>query len=325
MTEHSFSRRDALAVLPAAAAGSALAGLARPAAAQTAAQATHHRTVSIDGIEIFYREAGPADAPVLLLLHGFPSSSRMFRKLIPALSDRYRLIAPDYPGFGHSAVPDRKTFKYGFARFAGLIDGFLTALRIDRFALYVMDYGAPVGFRLALKRPEQVTALIAQNGNAYEEGLREFWVPVKAYWADNSPAGREKMRGGLTLAATRAQYLDGVADKSLVDPDSWLIDQALIDRPGVSEIHLDLFKDYGSNVGLYPQFQSFFRERKPPTLIAWGKNDFIFPPEGARAYLRDLPEAELHLLDSGHFALEDKGNEIAALIRDFLGRKLKRS
>lgn len=323
MSQISPSRRDALAALPVAASG-ALAG---PAAAQApagpASSATRHRTITIDGIEIFYREAGPADAPVLLLLHGFPSSSRMFRNLIPALADRYRLIAPDYPGFGHSAVPDRASFRYGFARFAELIDKFLTELRIERFALYVMDYGAPVGFRLALKRPEQVTALIAQNGNAYEEGLREFWVPVKAYWADDTPAGREKMRGGLTLEATRSQYLDGVSDKSLVDPDSWLIDQMLIDRPGVSEIHLDLFKDYGSNVALYPQFQAFFRERKPPTLIAWGKNDFIFPPEGARAYLSDLPEAELNLIDSGHFALEDKGGEIAALIRDFLGRKLK--
>jgi pimeloyl-ACP methyl ester carboxylesterase len=323
MTQDSFSRRDAFVALSATATGGAFAGFSAPAQAQQKARPTHHRTITIDGVEIFYREAGPADAPVLLLLHGFPSSSRMFRNLIPALSDRYRVIAPDYPGFGHSAVPDRASFKYGFARFAGLIDRFLTELKIDRFALYVMDYGAPVGFRLALKRPGQVTALIAQNGNAYEEGLRDFWIPVKAYWADDTQAGREKMRGGLTLEATRSQYLDGVADKSLVDPDSWLIDQMLIDRPGVSEIHLDLFKDYRTNVALYPQFHAFFRERKPPTLIAWGKNDFIFPPEGARAYLRDLPEAELNMIDSGHFALEDKGEEIAALIRDFLGRKLK--
>ncbi|CAN7646187.1 alpha/beta fold hydrolase [Bosea sp. LjRoot237] len=323
MTQDSFSRRDAFVALSATATGGAFSGFAAPAQAKASTQPTHHRTITIDGIEIFYREAGPADAPVLLLLHGFPSSSRMFRNLIPALSDRYRVIAPDYPGFGHSAVPDRASFKYGFARFAELIDTFLTELRIDRFALYVMDYGAPVGFRLALKRPGQVTALIAQNGNAYDEGLRDFWIPVKAYWADDTPAGRDKMRGGLTLEATRSQYLDGVADKSLIDPDSWLIDQMLIDRPGVSEIHLDLFKDYGSNVALYPQFHAFFRERKPPTLIAWGKNDFIFPPEGARAYMRDLPEAELNLIDSGHFALEDKGEEIATLIRDFLGRKLK--
>jgi pimeloyl-ACP methyl ester carboxylesterase len=275
-------------------------------------------------VEIFFREAGPAQAPVIVLLHGFPTSSHMFRNLIPALSDRYRVIAPDYPAFGQSGVPDRKAFQYSFARFADLMDGLLRQIGVAHYALYVQDYGAPVGFRLALKHPQRVTALVVQNGNAYEEGLKEFWKPIKAYWASGSKAHREALRAGLTPAATRSQYVDGVRDPSRVSPDTWLHDQALLDRPGIDEIMLDLFKDYGSNVALYPQFQSFFRTRRPPTLIVWGKNDVIFPAEGAHPYLRDLPDAELHLLDSGHFALEDKGDEIARLMRDFLARRLPR-
>jgi pimeloyl-ACP methyl ester carboxylesterase len=285
---------------------------------------TRYRTARVEGIDIFYREAGPADAPAIVLLHGFPTSSHMFRNLIPALSHRYRVIAPDYPAFGHSGVPDRHAFTYSFARFADLMDGLLNQLRVERYALYVQDYGAPVGFRLALKHPERVTALVIQNGNAYEEGLKEFWKPIKAYWAEASDANRAALRAGLTLAATKSQYLDGVSDPSRVAPDAWLHDQALLDRPGVDEIMLDLFKDYGTNVALYPQFQAFFRTRRPPALIVWGKHDVIFPPGGARAYLRDLPDAELHLLDSGHFALEDKGDEIATLMVDFLDRKLIR-
>jgi pimeloyl-ACP methyl ester carboxylesterase len=283
---------------------------------------THHRTAVVDGIEIFYREAGAADAPVVVLLHGFPSSSHMFRKLIPALADRYHVIAPDYPGFGQSAMPDRKDFTYSFAKFAELADGLLTQLGATRYALYVNDYGAPVGYRLALRHPERVTALVVQNGNAYEEGLREFWAPIKAYWAEGTPERRNALRAGTTLEATRLQYLDGVRDPSRIAPENWLVDQALLDRPGNVEIQLDLFKDYGSNVALYPQFQRYFRERQPPTLIVWGKNDKIFPAEGAHPYLRDLPKAELHLLDSGHFALEDQGEEIVRLMRAFLGRKL---
>ena len=294
----------------------------QPAAIRRDAEVTHHRTLRIDGVDIFYREAGPKSAPVVLLLHGFPTSSRMYRNLIPALATRYHVIAPDYPGFGQSGTPDRKRFAYRFARFAELIDGLLTELGADRYALYVQDYGAPVGYRLALKHPERVTALVVQNGNAYEEGLRDFWAPIKAYWADGSRAHREALRAGLTPAATKSQYLDGVRDPSRVDPDSWIIDQALLDRSGIDEIMLDLFKDYGTNVALYPQFQAFFRARRPPTLIVWGKNDVIFPAEGARPYLRDLPDAEMHLLDTGHFALEDKGDEIAALMLDFLRRKL---
>ena len=289
----------------------------------TAAAVTHHRTTRIEDVDVFYREAGPKTAPVVVLLHGFPTSSRMYRNLIPALAHRYHVIAPDYPGFGQSGTPDRKQFEYRFARFAELIDGLLTQLGADRYALYVQDYGAPVGYRLALKHPERVTALVVQNGNAYEEGLRDFWKPLKAYWADGSKANREALRKGLTLAATKSQYVDGVRDPSRIDPDSWVIDQALLDRPGIDEIMLDLFKDYGSNVALYAKFQAFFRARRPPTLIVWGRNDVIVPAEGARSYLRDLPDAELHLLDTGHFALEDKGDEMAALMLEFLRRKLK--
>jgi pimeloyl-ACP methyl ester carboxylesterase len=287
-----------------------------------AAPVVHYRTASIEGLNVFYREAGPADAPAIVLLHGFPTSSNMYRNLIPALADRYRVIAPDYPGFGHSDMPDRAQFRYSFAHFADITDTLLTRLGVTHYALYVMDYGAPVGYRVALKHPERVTALVIQNGNAYEEGLKEFWKPIKAYWASGQPAQREVLRAGTTLAATRSQYLDGVADRSRVDPSAWLQDQALLDRPGNVEIQLDLFYDYRTNLELYPQFQQFFRDRQPPTLIVWGKNDVIFPAEGARAYLKDLPHAELHLLDTGHFALEDQGDEIARLMHAFLDKTL---
>jgi len=319
-------RADALPLLLAVT--SALAAPASAPAQTTIARSesrvTHHRTTRVDGVEIFYREAGPADAPVVVLLHGFPTSSRMFRNLIPALAGRYRVIAPDYPGFGQSGTPDRKQFEYSFNRFAELMDGLLSQLAVNRYALYVQDYGAPVGYRLALRHPERVSALVVQNGNAYEEGLREFWNPIKAYWADGSREHREALRAGLTPAATKSQYVSGVSDASRIDPDNWVHDQALLDRPGVDEIMLDLFKDYGTNVTLYPQFQKYFRDHRPPTLIVWGKNDAIFPAEGARPYLRDLPDAELHLLDTGHFALEDKGDAIATLMLDFLDRKLRK-
>jgi pimeloyl-ACP methyl ester carboxylesterase len=301
-------------------AAAALLAFAYAFAQPSLAAETHHRTLSIEGVDVFYREAGPADAPAVVLLHGFPSSSNMFRDLIPALADRYHVIAPDYPGFGHSAMPDRGKFRYSFAHFADITDELLTRLGVSRYALYVMDYGAPVGYRVALKHPERVTALVIQNGNAYEEGLKEFWKPIKAYWASGQPAQREVLRAGTTLEATRSQYLDGVADRSRVDPSAWLHDQALLDRRGNVEIQLDLFYDYRTNLELYPQFQKFFRERQPPTLIVWGKNDVIFPADGARAYLKDLPRAQLHLLDTGHFALEDQGAEIARLMRDFFAR-----
>jgi len=282
-----------------------------------------HRTVTIGGVRVFYREAGPAGAPAVVLLHGFPASSHQYRNLIPALAHRYRVIAPDYPGFGHSDAPDRARFSYSFARFAELVDTLLVRLQVPRYALYVMDYGAPVGYRLALAHPERVTALVVQNGNAYDEGLGSFWDPIKAYWSSGSRAHREALRPGTSLASTRAQYLNGVRDSSRVDPSAWLHDQALLDRPGIADIQLDLFYDYRTNVDLYPRFHQFFRERRPPTLIVWGKNDLIFPAPGARAYLRDLPDAELHLLDTGHFALEDHGGKIARLILDFLGRTMK--
>jgi pimeloyl-ACP methyl ester carboxylesterase len=312
-----------VAALSAATAPPALAEAQAPAVRADSA-VTRYRTAKVEGIDIFYREAGVAEAPAVVLLHGFPTSSHMFRNLIPVLAHRYRVIAPDYPAFGQSGTPGRHEFRYSFARFAELMDGLLNRLGVERYALYVQDYGAPVGYRLALRHPERITALVVQNGNAYEEGLKQFWNPIKAYWADGSDAHREALRAGLTLAATQSQYLNGVRDPSRVAPDAWLHDQALLDRPGIDEIMLDLFKDYGSNVALYPQFQAFFRSRKPPTLIVWGKNDVIFPADGARPYLRDLPEAELHLLDSGHFALEDKGDDIASLMLDFLDRKLPR-
>ena len=282
----------------------------------------HYRSAEVDGVDLFYREAGPAYGPVVLLLHGFPTSSHMFRNLIPLLADRYRVIAPDYPGFGQSAAPDRAGFSYGFGRFADLVDGLLGRLGAQSYAMYVMDYGAPVGYRLALKHPERVSGLIVQNGNAYEEGLGPFWDVIKAYWASDTKERREALAELVTLEATRFQYTDGVKDPTRISPDNWVHDQALLDRPGNREIQLDLFYDYRTNVELYPQIQAFFRERQPPTLIVWGENDQIFPVAGAHPYLRDLPDAEFHLLDTGHFALEDKLDEIAPLIRDFLDRKI---
>jgi pimeloyl-ACP methyl ester carboxylesterase len=289
---------------------------------QSVAPITHYRTTKIDGTDIFYREAGPADGPVVLLLHGFPTSSHMFRNLIPALSARYHVIAPDYPGYGQSAAPDHKKFAYTFAHYADLMDGLMNKLDAKSYAMYVMDYGAPVGYRLALKHPERVSALIVQNGNAYEEGLKKFWDPIKAYWADGSAAHRKALEVLMKPETTKFQYTDGVSDVSRIDPDNWGHDQALLDRPGNLDIQLDLFHDYGSNVPLYPKFQAFFRDRKPPTLIVWGKNDTIFPADGAGPYLRDMPDAELHLIDTGHFALEDKADEMIPLIRNFLDRKM---
>ena len=301
----------------------ALPASASPPGKQSDTSVRFH-TTEINGLDIFYREAGPKDAPTIVLLHGFPTSSNMFRNLIPTLAQRYRVIAPDYPGFGHSEVPDRKQYRYTFDGFADLVDALLVKLQAKRYALYVMDYGAPVGFRLALKHPESVTALVVQNGNAYAEGLKEFWHPIKAYWASGSAEHREALRQATTLKFTRSQYTDGVKDVSRLDPTAWTIDQALLDRAGNAEIQLDLFYDYRTNLDLYPRVHAFFREHQPPTLIVWGANDQIFPAEGARAYLKDLPDAELHLLDTGHFALEDKGDEISALMLDFFDRNLRR-
>ena len=309
-----------------------VAGASSLAAAESAAPETahsdshpiHYRTLEIDGVDVFYRDAGPRDAPAVVLLHGFPSSSHMFRNLIPALAGRYRVIAPDLPGFGHSEAPSRSSYAYTFANLASTTDALLQRLEVKRYTLYVMDYGAPVGYRLAVAHPERVTALVVQNGNAYEEGLREFWKPIKAYWASGSQKDRDALRGATTLESTRWQYVDGVEDVTRIDPSAWLHDQALLDRPGNVEIQLDLFYDYRTNVALYPQFHEFFRTRQPPTLIVWGANDKIFPAEGAHAYRRDLPNAQLHLLNTGHFALEDRGAEIARLMLDFLDRAVER-
>jgi pimeloyl-ACP methyl ester carboxylesterase len=306
--------------------GAAPGWAAGPSAATAAAEASivvRYHTIKVDGVDVFYREAGPSNGPVVLLLHGFPTSSHMFRRLIPELADRYRVIAPDYPGFGESAAPDRGAFAYTFAHYTDLVDGLASQLGASRYAIYLMDYGAPIGFRLALKHPERVSAMIVQNGNAYDEGLSAFWDPIKAYWTDGSSAHREALAPLVTLPTTKFQYTDGVSDVSRIDPDNWGHDQALLDRPGNKDIQLDLFYDYRTNVPLYTEFQKFFRERKPPTLIVWGKNDKIFPASGATPYLRDLPKAELHLIDSGHFALEDRFGEMEPLIHNFLDRSLK--
>jgi pimeloyl-ACP methyl ester carboxylesterase len=287
------------------------------------APVTHHRSALIDGVKLFYREAGPADGDTIVLLHGFPTSSHMFRNLIPALADRYRVIAPDYPGYGQSDMPDHSDFAYTFDRIASLVDGLLDQLDAKKYAMYVMDYGAPVGWRIALKHPERVTGFIVQNGNAYEEGLKDFWDPIKQYWNDGSDASRHALKSLLMLDTTIFQYTDGVSDRTRVAPDNWIHDQALLDRPGNNDIQLDLFFDYRTNLPLYPAVQAYFREHRPPMLIVWGKNDVIFPADGAHPYKRDLPDVEFHLLDTGHFALEDKADEMIPLIRDFLARKIE--
>jgi pimeloyl-ACP methyl ester carboxylesterase len=281
-----------------------------------------HRTVKVGDLDIFYREAGPKDAPAVLLLHGFPTSSQMFRNLIPALADRYRVLAPDYPGFGHSSMPPRDEFAYTFDNLAGVVEEFTEVLGLSKYALYVQDYGAPVGFRLASRHPDRVTAIVVQNGNAYDEGLdNDFWKPLQAYWRE--PASRERrdaLRGFLTAEATRWQYTHGVPHPEFVSPDGWTTDQYLLDRKGNDEIQLDLFLSYGSNPPLYPQWQEYFRKYQPPMLIVWGGNDQVFPAAGAEPYKRDLKTLEFHLLDAGHFALESDGDLIARLMRDFLGR-----
>jgi len=282
---------------------------------------TYHH-VAVDGSKIFYREAGRKTDPAVLLLHGFPTSSHMFRHLIPELADHYHVVAPDLPGFGFSDAPDRRQFRYTFESLAGTIDRFTRTVGLDRYAIYVFDYGAPLGLRLALAHPERITAIISQNGNAYEEGLSQGWNPIQKYWSEPSAENRAALRGFLTPEATRSQYLHGVADQMLVAPEAYALDSALLARPGNDEIQLDLFLDYASNVALYPKFQEYFRSKRPPLLAVWGKNDPFFLPPGAEAFRRDNPDAEVHFYDTGHFALETHHREIAAAIRDFLARKL---
>jgi pimeloyl-ACP methyl ester carboxylesterase len=278
---------------------------------------TSHRFADVDGRKIFYREAGADTSPVLLLLHGFPTSSHMFRDLIPALADDYHVVAPDLPGFGFSEAPDRAQFRYTFDHLADVIDRFTAVARLTRYAIYVFDYGAPVGFRLAMGHPERITAIISQNGNAYEEGLSEGWNPIQRYWKEPTPENRAALRSFLTPEATKWQYVYGVQEESLVAPESYTLDSALLARPGNDEIQLDLFLDYASNVALYPKFQEYFRTRRPPLLAVWGKNDPFFLPAGAEAFKRDIPGAVVRFFETGHFALETHAGEIAAAIRDF--------
>jgi len=277
-----------------------------------------YRTAEVDGLKIFYREAGRADAPTLLLLHGFPSAGHMFRDLIPLLAERLHLVAPDLPGFGQSDMPPRDDFGYTFDNLAEVISRFTEVIDQRRFAIYIFDYGAPVGLRIAAKHPERITAIISQNGNAYEEGLSEGWNPIQAYWREPSQANRDALRRFLTPETTRFQYTHGVADPSLVSPDGRSLDDYYLARPGAHEAQLDLFLDYASNVALYPAFQSYFRKHQPPFLAVWGKNDPFFLPAGAEAFKRDIPNADVRFFDTGHIALETHNAEIAAAIREFL-------
>lgn len=277
-----------------------------------------YRRADVDGFNVFYREAGRAGAPKLLLLHGFPSSGHMFRDLIPRLADRFHIVAPDLPGFGQSDLPDRGEFAYTFENMAKVMGRFTEVIGFDRFAMYVFDYGAPTGLRLALNHPERVAAIISQNGNAYEEGLSDGWNPIRAYWQDATPANRDALRAMLAREATIWQYTHGVPDAAAVSPDGWALDDYYMGRPGAHDIQLDLFRDYRSNVALYPAFQAYFRAHRPRFLAVWGKNDPFFLPAGAEAFKRDLPEADVRFFDTGHFALETHAGEIAQAIGEFL-------
>jgi len=283
---------------------------------------TRYKQATVDGNKIFYREAGPEKAAAILLLHGFPTSSHMFRNLIPALADHCHVVAPDLPGFGFSDAPDRQRFRYTFENLANVIDGFVQSIGLKRHAIYVFDYGAPVGLRLALAHPERITAIISQNGNAYEQGLSEGWNPIQRYWKEPSEANRTALRDFLKPEATKWQYVHGVQDETLVAPEAYQLDSALLRRPANDEIQLDLFLDYASNVALYPKFQEYFRVKQPAVLAVWGKNDPFFLPPGAEAFKRDIPGAEVHFYNTGHFALETHYREIGDAILDFLARKL---
>jgi len=283
---------------------------------------TLYKTVKIDGLDIFYREAGPKDAPTIILLHGFPTSSHMFRNLIPELSDKYHVIAPDYPGYGFSAMPSIDEFDYTFDNLAIVVEKFINKLGIDNYTLYLQDYGAPVGFRIATKDPKKVDGLIIQNGNAYDEGLREFWIPLKAYWKERTEANAEPLKVFLTLEGTKWQYTHGVRNPETISPDNWAHVQPLLDREGNQEIQLALFYSYGSNPPLYPSWQDYLRTHQPPTLIVWGKNDQIFPAEGAYPYKRDLKNIDFNILDTGHFALEEDLYVISGHIDRFMQKNV---
>ena len=282
--------------------------------------AIKYRTANVDRLKLFYREAGEKGAPKLLLLHGFPSAGHMFRDLIPRLADRFHIVAPDLPGFGQSDMLARGMFAYTFDHIAEVIDRFTEVIGLTRFAIYVFDYGAPTGLRIAAKHPERITAIISQNGNAYEEGLSDGWNPIRAYWQEASPKNREALRAFLKPETTVWQYTHGVADATKVSPDGYSLDNFYLARPGADEVQLDLFADYKSNVALYPAFQNYFRTHKPPLLAVWGKNDPFFLPQGAEAFKRDIPDATVRFFDTGHFALETHAAEIASAIRDFLPR-----
>jgi pimeloyl-ACP methyl ester carboxylesterase len=295
-----------------------------PTATSPTIQYASIHTVEVDGLNLFYREAGPSDAPVLLLLHGFPTSSLMYRELMPRLASRYRVIAPDLPGFGFTEVPAERKYTYTFDALAVTINAFVEKLGLTRYAIYIFDYGAPVGLRLALAHPERITAIVSQNGNAYEEGLgEEAWNPVQNYWRQPTQENRDALRAFLTLDSIKWQYTHGASDPARVAPETYTLDAALIARPGNQEIQLDLFGNYASNVALYPEFQRYFRERKPPVLAIWGKNDPFFIPPGAEAFRRDNPNATVTFLDTGHFALETHVDEIASAVDQFLGRAIR--
>jgi pimeloyl-ACP methyl ester carboxylesterase len=290
-----------------------------------AAPAISYRTVKVEGLDIFYREAGPVDAPVVLLLHGFPTSSHMFRDLIPQLATRYHVIAPDYPGFGQSAAPSVDQFAYTFEHLTDIVEGFTRELKLEKYSLYVQDYGAPVGFRLAMRHPEKVQAIVTQNGNAYEDGLTSFWGPLRdGYWKNPTPETAKPLADFLTINGTKFQYLTGARNPERISPDAWVVPQAGLDRAGNQAIQLALFLDYRTNPPLYDSCHAYLRKHQPPTLVVWGKNDPIFGPEGAIAFLRDLPRAELHLLDTGHFALEEEADLIGDLMLRFLDRTVAR-
>ncbi|MCH7690477.1 MAG: alpha/beta hydrolase [candidate division Zixibacteria bacterium] len=288
-----------------------------------AAAQTLHRTIDVEGLQIFYREAGPQDAPTILLLHGYPTSSHMFRNLIRDLSEKYHVLAPDYPGYGRSEQPPMSEFQYTFDNMSKIIVGFLKVKNVDKFSIYLMDYGAPIGFRIAAENPERIESLIIQNGCAYEEGLKEFWDPIKKYWKEYTLENGKALEGFHTIDGLKWQYTHGVQNIETISPDNWQVDLQHLSRPENNDIQLAMFYDYRTNVTKYPEWQAYFREHQPPTLIVWGKNDHIFPPAGAHPYKKDLKNIEIHLLDTGHFALEEKGDVIADLILGFMNKNVQ--